>query len=537
LNRNGGKTAPGSPYTREIMVISGPKSRPAPFNLNWLTASGIVLVSIVYFADIFLKASHKCFWFDELFSVYLCRLPSFTSTWSAVMHGADFNPPLFYLLTRGAERLFGEGLIATRLPQMVGFWLFCICLFLFVSRRAGAISGFIAGVFPFFTLAKYYAFEARAHGIVLGWCGLALLCWQRNAEGRARSLWLGGFGLSLVGALLTHIYAVYLLLPFAIVEIYNLVKRGRPNWGIVAAMVFAFTTVTLTVYLPLFHAYRTTMTVSVSPVSYGSVERFLINAIGPATIILFLFLLISAAHAMGRNQQAQPAEAMPGREMVLAAGFACIPLAGLIGCKVTHGPFLDRYFLSSIAGYAMVAGFAASSHYCNRWVARAVAGCMFLLVLADMGSTFYFSRSNRLTLSEPSTGLRLSTTPSNPMQIYQTLSADHDGLDILVLPSLEYLYFVTYAPPSAVSHLYYGAPANYVNRGGLERLAREARIDLRTTSFEPFLATHNRFLLYESESPSGGSAKIEALQAIASAGYCLKSVRADVGGILYEYEK
>ena len=85
---------------------------------SWVTIAGIILVSVVYFTDIFLKASHKCFWFDELFAVYLCRLPSFTSTWSAVMHGADFNPPLFYLLTRGSQRLFGEGLIATRLPAM-----------------------------------------------------------------------------------------------------------------------------------------------------------------------------------------------------------------------------------------------------------------------------------------------------------------------------------------------------------------------------------------------------------------------------------
>jgi hypothetical protein len=504
--------------------------------LSWLAALGIAMVSLVYFSDIFLKASHKCFWFDELFSVYLCRLPSFTSTWSAVMHGADFNAPLFYLLTRGAERLFGEGLIATRLPEMVGFWLFCICLFLFVSRHAGVVSGFIAAVFPFFTMAKYYAYEARAHGIILGWCGLALLCWQRNAEGRAKYLWLGGFGLSLVGALLTHIYAVYLLVPFAIVEIYNLVQRGRPNWGIIATMAFAFALVTLTVYLPLLHAYRTTIPASVSPASYGSLERFLINVIGPATIILFLFLLLSAANAMRRNQQAQPAEAMPRREMVLAAGFACIPLAGLIGCHLTHGPFFERYFLSSIAGYAMVAGFAASSHYCNSRVAGAMAGCMFLLVLADMGNTFYFTTSNRLVLSEPSSGLRLSTTPSNPMQMYQTLSGDHGGLDTLVLPSLEYLYFVRYAPPSVLSHLYYGAPANYFLRGGIERLAREARIDVKTTSFEPFLAAHNRFLLYESSSPSGGSAKIEAVQAIASAGFRLKSVAVDVGGMLYEYE-
>jgi hypothetical protein len=347
------------------MVICGPDSRSSPFKLNWLTALGIVLVSIVYFTDIFLKASHKCFWFDELFTVYLCRLPSFSSTWSAVMHGADFNAPLFYLLTRGAQRLFGEGLIVTRLPEMVGFWLFCICLFLFVSRQAGVVSGVIAGIFPFFTQAKYYAYEARAHGIILGFCGLALLCWQRNAEGRARYWWLGGFGLSLLGALLTHIYGVYLLVPFAIVEIYNLIKRRRPNWGIIAMMALALTLVTLTVYLPLLRVFRTTMPASVSPAFYGSLERFLINVIGSATIILFLFLLLSAANALRRNQQAQPAEAMPGREMVLAAGFACIPLAGLIGCRLTHGPFLDRYFLSSIAGYAIVAGFAASSHYCN----------------------------------------------------------------------------------------------------------------------------------------------------------------------------
>ena len=120
------------------------------FKLSRFSIAGIATVSAVYFADIFLKASQKCFWFDELFVVYLCRLPSFRDTWTAVVHGADFNPPLFYLMTRGAQRLFGEGLIATRLPEIVGVWLFCMCLFLFVARRAGVISGFIAGAFPFY---------------------------------------------------------------------------------------------------------------------------------------------------------------------------------------------------------------------------------------------------------------------------------------------------------------------------------------------------------------------------------------------------
>ena len=163
--------------------------------LNWKTFAGIGAVSTVYFADLFLRASQKCFWFDELFTMYLCRLPNFKSTWTAVTHGADFNPPVFYLLTRGAQRLFGEGLIASRLPAMLGVWLFGVCLFVFVARRAGVVSGSIAGIFPFFTLIQFYAYEARAHGIVLGWCGLALVCWQRTAEGQTKKLWLAGFGL------------------------------------------------------------------------------------------------------------------------------------------------------------------------------------------------------------------------------------------------------------------------------------------------------------------------------------------------------
>jgi hypothetical protein len=500
---------------------------------SWVTIAGIFLVSVVYFTDIFLKASHKCFWFDELFAVYLCRLPSFTSTWSAVMHGADFNPPLFYLLTRGSQRLFGEGVIATRLPAMLGVWLFCICLFLFVARRAGIIAGFIAGLFPFFTLAQYYAYEARAHGIVLGWCGLALVCWQRNAEGRARNLWLGGFGLSLLGALLTHVYAVYLLVPFVGVEIYNVINKRRPNWGNLAVMALALISVTSAVYLPLLRVYRTTMPATFFPASHDLFQRFLINVVGPALIILLLLLLLTVLDGMRDAPLTQKKTVIP--EVVLAVGFLCIPLIGFAGCKVSHGPFFDRYFLSSIAGFAILLGLASSSRCMNSWVSRAMLGCMLLLLLADLGSTLYFSAASRLMLFEPSTGLRLSTMPSNPMQIYETLSVDHGGLDILILPSLEYLYFVKYAPPSVTSHLYYGAPANDVNRGGFERLAKGAHVDLKTTSFDPFLATHNRFLLYESGSIA--SAKEDALKAIARNGYRLTSARADVAGILYEYEK
>jgi hypothetical protein len=499
--------------------------------LNSNTIFGVALVSAVYFADIFLKASHKCFWFDELFTTYLCRLPDFKTTWTAVTHGADFNPPMLYLLTRSVNWLFGEGLIATRLPAIVGVWIFGVCLFLFVARRAGVVSGIIAGIFPFFTLAQYYSYEARAHGIVLGWCGLTLVCWQRNGEGHLKHLWLAGFGLALLGALLTHVYAVYLLFPFALVEFYNLLHR-RLNWGIASAMLSILVFVTITVYLPLFRMYRATVPTTFRPASHDLFQRFLVNAIGPALAVLLLLLAIFAFQGLWRNQRGLAFAAIPLREILLAIGFACIPLVGLLGSKVSHGPFIERYFLSSIAGYAILLGFATSRGQSGLWAARWLAGCMLVLMIGDLGTTVYLTLKHRIVLIEPTSGLALSTTPSGPMALYDKVSMNDSGLDILVLRNVEYLYFFRYAPPSVVSHLYYGAPTDDLFLTAYDRFARGAGIHLKTTTFGPFLATHNRFLVYESGSPS-----IDALQAIASAGYSLKSARADAAGIMCEYEK
>ena len=507
------------------------ESQFSSLKLNWRTFAGIGAVSTVYFADLFLRASQKCFWFDELFTIYLCRLPNFESTWTAVTHGADFNPPVLYLLTRGAQRIFGEGLIASRLPAMVGLWLFGVCLFVFVARRAGVVSGAIAGIFPFFTLAQFYGYEARAHGIVLGWCGLALVCWQRTALGQTKKLWLAGFGLALLGALLTHVYAVYLLFPFALVECYNLLHR-RPNWGIVATMVSALLFVSVLVYLPLFRMYRATVPTTFRPGSHDLFQRFILNSIGPALPVLLLWLAISAFEKLGHDRRGAASVVIPTREILAAIGFVCIPLVGLFGSKISNGPFIERYFLSSIAGYAILLGFAASRERVGSWTTQALAGCMLVLMIGDLGTTIYLASKHRIMLTEPSSGLALSTTPTHPMALYDTLLLNTDGLDVLVLRNLEYLYFFRYAPPSVVRHLYFGARPDDLFLMAYQRFAKGADINLKTTSFGPFLATHNRFLLYES-----GIASVDALQAIASAGYSLKSARPDAAGIMYEYEK
>lgn len=531
--------------TLELRAISRSHMRATPGMIG-------VVVSLLYFGDLFLKASRKCFWYDELFTVYLCRLPSFKHTWAAVMQGGDYNPPVLYLLTRAAERVFGEGLIATRLPEMVGVWLFGICLYLFVSRRAGRLSGLIAALLPFFTIVQYYAYEARPHGITLAWAGLALICWQRSHDGEGRFLWPLGFGLSLTGALLTHVYDVYLVLPFAAVELYYLAKDRRMSWPIASAIALPLIGV-LPLYLSLVRMYRATVPPTFAPASHSVLRPYFTEAMSPAIVILLLAIGLLAWGGKRQSKSPDPISLIPPREILLAALFACIPLLGLAGAILSHGPFLPRYFLSAIAGYAILLGFASSPSSrsspnsvgtARSWIPGILCAFMLFLMVGDLGRSVYFRIENKdYGLSGPSTDFRFGPSPDNPLGRNETLlgptgNGPAGNEDILVLQDIEYFYLYQYAPPAVSRRLLFATPsAANLFLGEYRRLAALADVSLRTTTFAPFLASHDRFFVY-AKSPGVSSAECgDCVQEFLNAGFTLKSARRDTSGVLYEYQK
>ena len=206
---------------------------------NWLSQSlerhkrvVLAVFSIAYFALTFYRASRKLFWFDELFTVYLSRLPDFRSLWRFLLNSVDFQVVLL-LLTRFSEHIFGEGHIAIRLPAILGFWVFCLCLFRFVSLRLSVLSASVSLLFPLVTGAYFYAYEARAYGIVLGFCGIALVSWQAAAENTApRGWWLSALGGSLACALLTHSYSFLIFAPIVLGELWRTTSRRRLDWPV-----------------------------------------------------------------------------------------------------------------------------------------------------------------------------------------------------------------------------------------------------------------------------------------------------------------
>jgi hypothetical protein len=509
-----------------------------------VVAIGVLLVSALYFADTLLRASLKTFWFDELVTVYLCKLPSFGATWAAVLHGgADLNPPLFYLLTRWSQHFFGEGLIATRVPEILGFWLFTLCLYHFASRRLGPLRGAIAALFPVFTLAHYYAYEARPHGILLGFFGLMMLCWQRAREGKKVLLWVALLWLSYLASLLVHVYAVYLLIPFLFAEALTLLRRSRPNLAIVAALLLAPPCV-VPLYHRLYANFRSGGFSGMHIHLYELVQHFFVFVLGPAlAVILFLILLLAWKRPdIDTASETPEVGSLSADELGLALGLILMPIIGVIGIKVSHAYYFDRYFLAATAGYALLLAQATVARGSRASVARGLFVFMIALLSADTLVAGYCRWHHAdIDQIEPSSHIIFEPSPAAPLLRNPALLRDTTNLDILVADEPGFLYFYYYAPPQIRKRLVFGAPRNDAfemrSLDGYQRLAQWAHVDLRLTTYDAFFATHNDFLVYSTNNVGFRTGCSNCTQEFLKAGYTLRSVEEDPYNLLEHFSK
>jgi hypothetical protein len=498
-----------------------------------------LLISALYFADTLLRASLKTFWYDELVTVYLCKLPSFGATWSAVLHGADLNPPLFYLLTRWSQHFWGEGLIATRLPEILGFWLFCTCVYLFVARRLGPLRGAIAGLFPVFTLAHYYAYEARPHGILLGCFGLMMLCWQRAREGKNVYVWVVGLWLSYLSALLIHVYAVYLLIPFLIAEAISVAKRNPPHFRIIAALLLAPLCVA-PLFRRLYASFSSGGLPGIHIHLYELVQHYFVFVLGPAIVVL-LFLLVFLAWKQPLVDAASnvpEARSLSTAELGLALGLALLPAIGVIGIKVSHAYYFDRYFLAATAGYALLLAQAISARGIRPFVARGLLLSMISLLSADTLVAGYCRWHHAdLDQVEPSSHIAFVPNPADPLMRDAALLRDTTKLDIMVTDEPAYLYLYYYAPQEIRSRLVFASPQTSGFLDAYQHLARWGKVDLRLASYDEFFAGHNDFLVYRSNNTGHISGCRDCQERLLKAGYALRSVDQDADNLLEHFSK
>jgi hypothetical protein len=177
----------------------------------WPLAALTVLAAALRLSTLDLQS----FWYDEAFTPVHVLHASLGATLHAFVH-TENNPPLWYLVVWAWSRLAGTGEVVLRLPSaLAGIATVLVAWGIgreLAGRRAAALAGVIVAVNP---LLVWYSQEARPYAFYVLFVALALLCMLR-AEEDPTPRRLALFALSGALALLSHYFAVFLVVPMAL---------------------------------------------------------------------------------------------------------------------------------------------------------------------------------------------------------------------------------------------------------------------------------------------------------------------------------
>lgn len=313
----------------------------------------VLAFTLVYAVGSYCAASWTPMWYDELWTYYLARLPDLRSIWQAIADGIEYNPPLSFFLTHASQLLFGVSEAATRLPAIVGFWLGSVSLFFFVRRRAGPVCGFVAMLCPSFTYAEIHATEARPYAVVLGFTGLALLCWQRAVDSERRRWALAGLTLSVAALVTLHYYAIYVAAALALAELARTTgEKGKVDVPIWSCLVAGSTPLLL--LLPLMRRLGATKEQFWATPSMSTLVETYSGLIAPAfgvMLVVIAFTALPSESALAARRSGPDPNGFRRHEWVACALLLAMPLAVYLAAVFVTNAYWPKYVLPSVVGF------------------------------------------------------------------------------------------------------------------------------------------------------------------------------------------
>jgi hypothetical protein len=314
----------------------------------------LVLLTLLYMLSAVLAANGRPLWYDEIITLIAGSTPDAAGAWKAAQ-AVDASPPLPHLLMHFAWKWLGSGEAALRIPFLVGFWIFCLCLFRFTLRRLGLLYALVAMLLPMVTDAYTFSLQARAYGPELGFCGLALVAWQSAAEGRWRLFNLALLAASLAAALLCHYYAALAFLPLAAGEAFRTYRSRRVDWLLWLALAAGGTPL-------VWRAARIAGAIKElshtwTPPYPAQIIDFWQTGLKPAASFLILYLVLMALTLLSKpdeREEPRTEASLAAHEVVAGVIFLFLPAIGVAGAMLVTHMFTERYALPALTGFAML---------------------------------------------------------------------------------------------------------------------------------------------------------------------------------------
>jgi uncharacterized membrane protein len=336
-----------------------------------VTFIAALLLAAFYFATSVYIASQRVFWFDELFTIHIARLPDIKTIWTALGHGVDSLPPFYYMLVRLFGDLFGDSEVAARLPSALGLAGGLLLIFDCARRLTDGWHGLIALSVATCSLLPYYGYEARPYGLYFMLASLALWVWVSTPDGKKSSAIF--FGIAMCLGVTMHYYFVLCLVPYAIWEVLW-GKRGQiASLKLIAGFVGVVVPAALLAPLILSFSHNFATGFWNRP-SLGALRAIFPQLFPDGFFLLVLIVIWMVLADWDKNNIVlQPME----RGEVIGWLFLCIPLAGFVVAELKTNAFYGRYFIGVFPGVAVAFAYWVWRHFRN--VPMASVGIFLLL--------------------------------------------------------------------------------------------------------------------------------------------------------------
>jgi hypothetical protein len=445
------------------------------------------LLALVAYAMVrsLVYARAKPLWFDEFLTLAVSRQADFRAIHEALSQGVDGQPQLFYMVERSAAWLIPNEHIGYRLLSVLGFACTLTLLYVFVKTRNGAKPAFICASLLLTTqLFTYYAAEARPYSILTACIALSLVCYQRAPA----ALWVGGMFVSLLFASMLHYYAVLFVLPFFLAESTVLYKTKLVRFSVWLALLVA--PAPLIISLPLLlrlkqlwgaHFWNQSYIGPGYGIFFGSASEWG-TALAGITVVALLASFLSATR---EPEDARGSSAASVAERVLILSLILLPMAAYTAAKITHAPFVNRYFLPAILGIAAAVGYILAQVK-PRSIMLAAIFVLFLIGVQEL----LFWKSIR--------------SAGAPFGRFANLAeaVHRESLPIVVSDLNMYLQVCHYASPELRQRILAlvdpGDSVIYTGTDTAEKIAVILRsyAPITVLDYAPFAASHPAFLLY-----------------------------------------